>query len=239
MRQPLSRTFLTAFSLAAVFLTSACSNSKVAAKNSASLTHKYRPDGDTTAKIDMAMIKSEELKKVYANIDEHFDEHVERLQKWIRQPSISNSGEGIQESAEMVKGFFDELGCQQSKIYDTGVTEWGLPGNPVVYAKCDEGAPRTVVIYWQYDTMPVTQPDGWKVPPFDASIVEDGGFKKVLIARGATNSKGPEMSELNAFLAMRAVRGNDLDRPGFCGLPQPLDYGCGSRGALRPRYGRW
>jgi acetylornithine deacetylase/succinyl-diaminopimelate desuccinylase-like protein len=82
-----------------------------------------------------------------------------------------------------------------------------LPGNPVVYAKCDEGAPKTVVIYWQYDTMPVTQPDVWRVPPFDAAIVEDGGFSKVLIARGATNSKGPEMSQLNALLAIRAVRG--------------------------------
>src|ERR1700760_342390 len=151
------------------------------------LTHKYRPNGDTIAKIDTSKIKSDELKRVYANIDEHFDEHVERLQKWIKQPSISNSGEGIQESAEMVKGFFDELGCQQSKVYDTGVTEWGLPGNPVVYAKCDEGAPKTVVIYWQYDTMPVTQPDVWKVPPFEAAIIQQGAFSKVLVARGATN----------------------------------------------------
>ena len=59
----------------------------------------------------------------------------------------------------MVKGFFDELGCQTTQVYDVGITEWGLPGNPVVYAKCDEGAPKTVAIYWQYDTMPVTQPE--------------------------------------------------------------------------------
>ncbi len=179
----------------------------VSASTKPALTHKYRPNGDTAVQIDMAKIKSDELKKVYGYIDEHFDEHVERLQKWIRQPSISNSGEGIQESAEMVKGFFDELGCQQSRVYDTGVTEWGLPGNPVVYARCDEGAPKTVVIYWQYDTMPVTQPDAWKVPPFDASIIEQGEFKKVLVARGATNSKGPEMSEFNALMSINAVRG--------------------------------
>src|ERR1700726_3840355 len=178
-----------------------------ASTKSTPLTHNYRPEGDQTVHIDLTKIKSDELKRVYANIDEHLDEHVERLQKWIRQPSISNSGEGIQESAEMVKGFFDELGCQQSKVYDTGVTEWGLPGNPVVYAKCDEGAPKTVVIYWQYDTMPVTQPDVWRVPPFDASIVEQGEFKKVLIARGASNSKGPEMVGFNALMAIRAVRG--------------------------------
>jgi acetylornithine deacetylase/succinyl-diaminopimelate desuccinylase-like protein len=191
--------------------TTSCSTSKVSAKEETKktsvLTHNYRPEGDQTVHIDMAKIKSEELKKVYANIDEHFDEHVERLQKWIRQPSISNSGEGIQESAEMVKGFFDELGCQQSKVYDTGVTEWGLPGNPVVYAKCDEGAPKTVVIYWQYDTMPVTQPDNWKVPPFEARIIPDQGFKKVLVARGAANSKGPEMAVYNALMSVRQVRG--------------------------------
>jgi acetylornithine deacetylase/succinyl-diaminopimelate desuccinylase-like protein len=194
---------------AVVFFSTGCSPTKATAKDQAAktLTHKYRPDGDTVPKIDLTKIKSEELKKVYAHIDEHFDEHVERLQKWIRQPSISNSGEGIQESAEMVKGFFDELGCQQSKVYDTGITEWGLPGNPVVYAKCDEGAPKTVVIYWQYDTMPVTQPDVWKVPPFDAAIIEQDKFKKVLVARGATNSKGPEMAEYNALMSMRAVRG--------------------------------
>jgi acetylornithine deacetylase/succinyl-diaminopimelate desuccinylase-like protein len=175
--------------------------------SSGAVTHKYRPDGDTKVHIDMSQIKNDELKKVYSYIDDHFDEHVERLQKWIRQPSISNSGEGIPESAEMVKGFFDELGCQQSRVYDTGVTEWGLPGNPVVYAKCDEGAPKTVAIYWQYDTMPVTQPDAWKVPPFEAAIVPQGEFKKVLVARGATNSKGPEMSQYNALMSIKKVRG--------------------------------
>ena len=89
-----------------------------------------RPHGDTEIQIDMSKIQSEELKKVFAYIDEHVDEHVVNLQKWIRQPSISNSGEGIPETAEMVKGFFDQLGCQESRVYDVGITEWGAPGNP-------------------------------------------------------------------------------------------------------------
>ena len=82
-----------------------------------------RPAGDTEIQPDMSQVPPE-LQKVYAHIDEHIDEHVENLQKWIRQPSISNSGEGIPESAEMVKGFFDELGCQQTQIFDVGVTEY-------------------------------------------------------------------------------------------------------------------
>jgi acetylornithine deacetylase/succinyl-diaminopimelate desuccinylase-like protein len=166
-----------------------------------------RPNGDTEIQPDLSKIQSEELKKVFAYIDEHVDDHVANLQKWIRQPSISNSGEGIPESAEMVKGFFDQLGCQESRVYDVGVTEWGAPGNPVVYARCDEGAPRTVAIYWQYDTMPVTQPDAWIVPPFEGRIVEQAPYKKVLIGRGAVNSKGPEHAQWQALMSIKAVTG--------------------------------
>src|SRR5262249_17266470 len=68
-----------------------------------------RPSGDTTIQPDFAKIPDPEMKKVFDYIDEHIDDHVQNLQKWIRQPSISNSGEGIPESAEMVKGFFDQL----------------------------------------------------------------------------------------------------------------------------------
>ena len=55
--------------------------------------------------------------------------------------------------------------------------------------------------------MPVTQPDAWKTPPFEARIVEQPPYKKVLIGRGATNSKGPEMAQLNALLSIKAVTG--------------------------------
>ena len=165
-----------------------------------------RPQGDETIHPDVSKLPAD-LQKTFAYIDSHIDDHVENLQKWIRQPSISNSGEGIPETAEMVKGFFDKLGCQQTRVYDVGITEYGMPGNPVVYAKCDEGAPKTVVIYWQYDTMPVTQPDVWISRPFEANLVEQAPFKKVLIGRGAENSKGPEMAQLEALMSMKAALG--------------------------------
>lgn len=143
-----------------------CSNQQATAPQVASTQQPklgIRPEGDQTIHPDMSKIPPD-LAKVFTYIDAHIDDHVELLQKWIRQPSISNSGEGIPETAEMVKGFFDQLGCQQTQVYDVGITEWGAPGNPVVYAKCDEGAPKTLVIYWQYDTMPVTEPDVWVAP---------------------------------------------------------------------------
>ncbi len=203
-----------ALTLSVFFLAVGCNQAgtspdaqKPAAPAAAEKTLGIRPQGDTEIAPDLSQITNPELKQVYQYIDDHIDEHVENLQKWIRQPSISNSGEGIPESAEMVKGFFDQLGCQQSKVYDVGVTEYGSPGNPVVYAKCDYGAPRTLLIYWMYDTMPITQPDAWSAPPFEARLVEQAPFKKVLIGRGATNSKGPQMSQWNAFMSIKAVAG--------------------------------
>jgi acetylornithine deacetylase/succinyl-diaminopimelate desuccinylase-like protein len=165
-----------------------------------------RPHGDETIQPDVSKVPAD-VKKVYEYIDNHIDEDVVAFQKWIQQPSISNTGEGIQESAQMVKGFFDELGCQRSEVFDVGMTEWGSPGNPVVYARCDQGAPRTLLIYWMYDTMPITQPDAWLVPPFEGRLVELSPFKKVLMGRGATNSKGPQIAQLNAFRAIKAVNG--------------------------------
>ena len=165
-----------------------------------------RPAGDTEIEPDLSRIP-EELKAVFDHIDANIDDHVLNLRRWINQPSISNSGEGIPESAQMVKGFFDQLGCQESRIYDIPMTEWGQPGNPVVYANCDEGADRTLLIYWMYDTMPITQPDAWLNPPFEGRLIEYGPFKKVMIGRGATNSKGPQMVQWNAFMAIKEIVG--------------------------------
>ena len=165
-----------------------------------------RADGDTEISPDLSQVP-EELQQVFQHIDDNVDEHVLNLRRWIQQPSISNSGEGIPESAQMVKGFFDQLGCQHSQVYEIPMTEWGQPGNPVVYANCNYGAERTLLIYWMYDTMPITQPEAWVLPPFDGEFSEFGPFKKVMIGRGATNSKGPQMVQWNAFHSILEVTG--------------------------------
>ena len=165
-----------------------------------------RAAGDTEISPDLSQVP-EELQQVFQYIDDNVDAHTMNLRRWIQQPSISNSGEGIPESAQMVKGFFDQLGCQQSQVYEIPMTEWGQPGNPVVYANCNYGAERTLLIYWMYDTMPITQPEAWVLPPFDGEFTEFGPFKKVMIGRGATNSKGPQMVQWNAFHSILEVTG--------------------------------
>ena len=58
-----------------------------------------------------------------------------------------------------------------------------------------------------YDTMPVTQPDVWVAPPFEGRLVEQAPFKKVMIGRGTNNSKGGQMAQWNALMAIKAVTG--------------------------------
>ncbi len=82
------------------------------------------------------------------------------------------------ESAEMVKGFFDQLGCQQTRVYDVGVTEYGSPGNPVVYANCDEGAPqnaRHLLDVRHHAHHPARRLES---PPFEARLVEQPPFQE-------------------------------------------------------------
>ena len=139
-----------------------------------------RPAGDETIHPDLAKV-SDELKTVYRYIDDHIDEHVENLQKWVRQPSISNSGEGIPESAEMVKGFFEQLGCQESRVYDVGITGMGRAGQSSGLRKMRRGRATHGCNLLEYDTA------GYAarrvvLASFEGRIVEQAPFKKVLIA---------------------------------------------------------
>jgi acetylornithine deacetylase/succinyl-diaminopimelate desuccinylase-like protein len=48
-------------------------------------------------------------------------------------------------------------------------------------------------------------PSEWSSPPLEAKIIDRPGVGKVMIGRGATNSKGPEMACLAAFHAFKAA----------------------------------
>ena len=114
-REHLMITRVLPLAIAAGLFAAGCSSPSATAQNpppkaAAKAKLGIRAKGDTEIEPDLTKIPNADLKKVYSYIDEHIDDHVENLQKWIRQPSISNSGEGIPESAEMVKGFFEQLG---------------------------------------------------------------------------------------------------------------------------------
>ena len=135
---------------------------------------------------------------IYSYIDRNQPAHLANLQRWLRQPSVSAQNQGIAEMAEMVRGDLVKLGCREAELVPTA-------GHPGVFAYCDEGAPKTLLIYMMYDVQPV-EPAEWRSPPFAAAVV-DHDLGRVLMGRGATNQKGPQRAFLNAVEAVRAVKG--------------------------------
>ena len=148
---------------------------------------------------------SDVLQRVYDDIDANINKHIGNLQGFIRQPTISNTGEGMEEGAEYLRKVYEGLGCQIAEIRET-------PGWPVVYGEYDAGAEKTLIIYMMYDCMPANEP-GWDVSPFEGTLVHDHkvgdfpAFKTVLMARGAINSKGPLMAFLNTIQSIKDAGG--------------------------------
>jgi acetylornithine deacetylase/succinyl-diaminopimelate desuccinylase-like protein len=126
---------------------------------------------------------------VYRHIDANIADHVKQLQRWVRQQSVSAQSRGISEMADLVAGDLRQLGFKEVAIVPTN-------GHPGVFGFYDAGEPRTLVIYMMYDVQP--EETGWKVPAFDGALA-DHDLGRVLMARGATNQKGPERAFLNAL----------------------------------------
>lgn len=140
------------------------------------------------------------LEKVHRHIDDHFSAHLKKVQEYVRQPSISADGTGIKETANMTKGFIEDLGGKARLVPTDG---W-----PVVYGELWSDAKKTLVIYGMYDVQPVEEETGmWMVPPFGGKIVNMKTFGKCLVNRGAVNTKAPLRAFFNACQSILKVEG--------------------------------
>ena len=138
-----------------------------------------------------------ELDPIRAEVEKRHDETVQRLQQWIRQPSIAAENRGMNEGCELTMQMLRDAGFQQ-------VTKVPTDGQPGIFATLDAGAPRTLGLYFMYYVKQV-DPKEWSSPPWDAALVDKPGFGKVLMGRGAVNQKGPEATFLAALHAIRGA----------------------------------
>ena len=123
--------------------------------------------------------------------------HLERVREFMAQPSVSQDNQGVEECAELLLRYYQELGCKEAEIAET-------PVFPAVWGYYDAGAPKTLAVYSYFDTNVVGE--GWDHPPYDAVVAPHGPFKKVLYGRGA-NNKGAFMGFLNALESIKATAG--------------------------------
>src|SRR5216684_10994 len=141
--------------------------------------------------------RDDDLSAIRAEVEKRHVETVERLQHWIRQPSIAAEHRGMHEGCELTMQFLRDAGFDQ-------VTKVATDGQPGIFATLDAGAPRTLGLYFMYDVKQA-DPAEWSSPPFEAALVDKPGLGKVIVGRDAVNQKGPEATLLAAFHAIRGA----------------------------------
>jgi acetylornithine deacetylase/succinyl-diaminopimelate desuccinylase-like protein len=145
----------------------------------------------------LAWAQQPDLAPVFTQVERQHDATVQRLQEWIRQPSIAAENRGVNEGCDLTMRILRDAGFQQ-------VTKVPSDGQPGIFATLDAGAPKTLGIYFMYDVKQV-DPAEWTSPPWDAALVDKPGLGKVVMGRGAVNQKGPEAAFIAALHAIRGA----------------------------------
>ncbi|NNM75868.1 M20/M25/M40 family metallo-hydrolase [Sphingomonas sp. ID1715] len=126
--------------------------------------------------------------------DDH-DASLARLREWIALPTIAAESRNIEEGCAHMMRLAREAGFQQVER----VPSDGLPG---VFATMDNGARKTLGLYFMYDVKQF-DPAEWSSPPLEGRLVDRPKLGKVLVGRGAVNQKGPEAMVLSALAGFR------------------------------------
>lgn len=134
---------------------------------------------------------------VVAHIARQHDATVQMLRDWIALPSIAAENLNYPEGAEYMARLARQAGFDRADLVPTA-------GKPGVFATLDAGAATTLGIYFMYDVKQFDASE-WSVPPLEGRIVDRPGVGKVMIGRGATNTKGPQVACLAALHAFKAA----------------------------------
>jgi acetylornithine deacetylase/succinyl-diaminopimelate desuccinylase-like protein len=133
---------------------------------------------------------------VLARIGAQHDATLAKLREWIALPSIAAENRNYPQGPEHMAQLARDAGFQHVEVVPT-------KGKSGVFATLDAGASTWLAIYFMYDVKQF-DPAEWSSPPLEGRLVEKPGIGKVIVGRGATNSKGPEMACLAALHAFKA-----------------------------------
>lgn len=134
---------------------------------------------------------------VYAQITRQHDATVRMLRDWIALPSIAAEDLNYPQGPEYMAALARNAGFQHVELVPTA-------GKAGVFATLDAGAPTTLAVYFMYDVKQF-DPAEWSSPPLEGRIVDKPGLGKVMVGRGATNTKGPQTALLAALHAFKAA----------------------------------
>lgn len=152
--------------------------------------------GDTKALF--ASLAADDKASVLAQVGPQHATTVKMLQDWIALPSIAAENRNYPAGPEYMAKLAREAGFQKVELVPTAQKHAG------VFATLDAGAKQTLAIYMMYDVKQF-DPAEWSSPPLEAKLVQREGLGTIMVGRGATNSKGPQMACLAALHAFKAA----------------------------------
>lgn len=137
----------------------------------------------------------------HAHVAAGMDDVRADLDALLRQPSISATGEGIEEAVDLVRRTCLAYGFDEARRIDTA-------GAPSVFARAraDSDDAPTVLIYGHYDVQPA-DPEAWTSPPFEPTVRPGPDGRDRIYARGAGDNKGQWFAHLVAVDALRQTTG--------------------------------
>ena len=136
------------------------------------------------------------IDEIHRDIDKNWSRHLSETRRILRIPSISATGEGIQDTANAVEELLAGMGAETKQFRAT------KKSHPLVYGHLDVGAEKTLAVYGMYDVQPPGDLDEWDHPPFGATIVKKEPYGEILVNRGAYNSKASLVGTILATKTM-------------------------------------
>jgi acetylornithine deacetylase/succinyl-diaminopimelate desuccinylase-like protein len=129
-------------------------------------------------------------------LDDHRDDHLERLCQLLRFASDANSNSGeCSRCADWLIDHLTGMGLHAQRL-PTG-------GQDIVFAQSTiDPAKPTLLIYGHYDVQPADPLEEWLSPPFEPTVREGN-----LYARGASDDKGQLFLHLMAIEAWQQATG--------------------------------
>ena len=147
--------------------------------------------------LDLGYGVADDRDKIIAQIAAQHASTVNTLREWIALPSIAAEDIGYPAGAEYMAKLARDAGFTRVELVPT-------KGKPGVFATLDNGARTTLAIYFMYDVKQY-DPAEWSSPPLEGRIIDRPGVGKVMIGRGTTNTKGPQIALLAALHAFKAA----------------------------------
>jgi acetylornithine deacetylase/succinyl-diaminopimelate desuccinylase-like protein len=137
---------------------------------------------------------STDLSDVFTYIDQHRTEFLDRLIDYVRVPSISAHGIGMDEVGARLVDMLLRLDFDAQLIPTAG---WPM----VLARRIDVPEAPTVLLYGHYDVQPPDPLDAWISPPFEPTIRAGR-----IYARGVADNKGQHLAQILALEALLACR---------------------------------